>query len=132
MFQRIAEARERIQAHSTYTDEAGAAFQIIGSTPAALVESELKPTITVFDSVGDYTFSADVSRMKQDAFKVQIQRQGEMTWNDGGFATRNPIVVTVAPTTPGQPERILVRAILLKNNQPVGIPSDPVYVTLNP
>ena len=41
------------------------------------------------------------------------------------------ITVTVTPTTPGQPERIQVRAILSKNNQDVGIPSDATYVTVN-
>ena len=132
IFQRISEARERILAHPTYTDEAGAAFQIIGSSPGPVPESSLKPTITVFDSHSDFTFSADVSRMRQDAFKVQIQRDGESTWADAGFATRNPIEIVVTPVDPAKPERILARAILIKNNQPIGAPSDPVYVTVNP
>ena len=51
---------------------------------------------------------------------------------DIAFATNNPADVTVIPTTAGQPERILVRAIVLEKNEPVGIPSDPTFVTVNP
>ena len=63
---------------------------------------------------------------------MQIQRKGSETWQDAAFATNNPVEVTITPTTAGQPERILVRAILLKNNEPVGQPSDPTFVTANP
>ena len=51
---------------------------------------------------------------------------------NNGVGTANPFVVTVSPTTPGSPERIYVRALLMKKNESVGIPSDPTYVTINP
>ena len=39
---------------------------------------------------------------------------------------------SVTPTTPGIPERIYVRAILLKKNKTVGIPSNVASLTANP
>ncbi|MBC7901165.1 MAG: hypothetical protein H7070_14060 [Saprospiraceae bacterium] len=66
------------------------------------------------------------------SFKVQIQRQGTTAWLDAAYATNNPVEVTITPAAPGEPERILVRAVLMKNNIAVGQPSDPTYVTVNP
>ncbi|MGH9948585.1 MAG: hypothetical protein ACRD6X_15510, partial [Pyrinomonadaceae bacterium] len=65
-------------------------------------------------------------------YQVQIQRSGSASWENTVIATSNPTEITVTPTTPNQPERILVRALLYKGTEPVGIPSDPTYVTVNP
>ena len=67
-----------------------------------------------------------------DGFKVQIRRMDSETWSDAGFGTSSPLKVTIQPTTPGQPERLQVRALLTKKNEVIGQPSDPVYVTVNP
>ena len=64
-------------------------------------------------------------------YKIQIQRNGQNTWQDVAFADSNPCEVTITPTTLGESERILVRAILIRKNEPVGEPSDPTYVTVN-
>lgn len=74
----------------------------------------------------------NVTRLGMEAFKVQVQKNGSETWTDNAFATSNPVEVTITPTTAGQPERVLVRAVLLQKNQPVGQPSDPTFVTVNP
>jgi hypothetical protein len=135
IYQRLIELVERIRAAPAYTDEIGALLGIIPSPSVPgpnIPDVDLKPVIKVSQSVGDYKFDVNVTRLGQDSFKIQIQRSGESTWTDAAFATKNPCHVTVTPTTPGQPERILVRAILLSGNDPVGIPSDPVYVTVNP
>ena len=71
-------------------------------------------------------------RQGQPAFKLQLQREGSSDWTDAVVSTTSSIEYTVVPTTPGQPERILVRAILYKGINPVGLPSDPTYVTVNP
>jgi hypothetical protein len=130
--QRLNELENRIIHAPAYTNEIGALLGIIPSSPAPTPESLLKPTIEVFENLGDFTFKADVTRKGQPAFKIQIQRSGETTWTDVAFATSNPVSVTVTPSEPGKPERIFIRAILLKNNQPVGVPSDIVAQTINP
>jgi hypothetical protein len=135
IYQRLIELVDRIRAATAYTDEIGALLGIIPSTSGPgsnIPTTELKPVIKVSQSLGDYKFDVNVTRLGQEAFKIQIQRSGESTWTDAAFATKNPCHVTATPTTPGQPERILVRAILLADNEPVGEPSDPTYVTLNP
>jgi hypothetical protein len=134
IFQRLVELVDRIRAAPAYTDEIGALLGIIPSSSGSNIPTvdNLKPVIKVSQSFSDCKFSVNVTRLGQDSFKIQIQRSGSNTWEDAAFATKNPCEVTITPTTPGQPERILVRAILLSNNQPVGEPSDPAYVTVNP
>jgi hypothetical protein len=129
--QRLIELIDRIYAAPAYTNETGALLGILASEQQAVAESELKPAISVSQSISDFTFSVNVTRLGQPGFKIQIQRSGESTWTDAAFATSNPCVVTVTPTTPAQPERIMVRAILMNHNQPTGLPSDTVAVTIN-
>lgn len=134
IFERLVKLVERIRAAPTYTPEIGALLGIIptpSNTPSNPGEP-LKPVIKASESFDNYKFSVNVTRLGQPGYKVQIQRQGQSAWHDAAYAQTNPCEITVEPATPNQPERILVRAILLKSNNPVGEPSDPTYVTVNP
>lgn len=122
----------RIRVSPSYTNEIGALLGIIVSEPANIVEAELKPVIKASPSLNGFKFNVDVTRLGMTAFKVQIQRKGSDSWQDAAFATNSPVEVTVTPTSPGEPERIMVRAVLIQKNEPVGIPSDPTFVTVNP
>ncbi|HEV8593316.1 MAG TPA: hypothetical protein VGQ55_14530 [Pyrinomonadaceae bacterium] len=132
IFERLDAMVKRIRVAPLYTPEAGALLGIIPSKPDSIGEADLKPVIKASESFSNYKFTLNVTRLGQEAFKVQILRNGNGNWTDNGFATSNPFDVTVTPTTPGQPERVQVRAILLQKNEPVGQPSDPTYVTVNP
>jgi hypothetical protein len=134
IFQRLIELRDRILAAPAYTDEIGALLGIIATNlQPATPESELKPAISVSQSIGGFKFNVDVTRKGMPAYKIQIARLADPNkWDDAAFATTNPCEVTVPPTDPTHPERIMVRAILLKGNQPTGLPSDIVSVTVNP
>ncbi|MEQ1604627.1 MAG: hypothetical protein ABL999_07135 [Pyrinomonadaceae bacterium] len=132
IFERLDDLVKRIRVAPAYTKEIGALLGIIPAAKPSAPEQELKPVIKASDSTGGFSFSVDVTRLGMPAYKIQIQRQGSSTWQDAAFATTNPCNVVVTPTSPGQPERILVRAILMKNNEQVGVPSDPTYVTINP
>ena len=132
VFQRLIEAVDRIRAHPTYTDEMGANLGIKPAAKVPEIEANLKPTIKVEAAEFAYKFSANVARQGQPAFKLQIQREGSSDWTDAVVSTSSNIEYTVTPTTPGQPERILVRAILYKGSEAIGQPSDPTYVTVNP
>jgi hypothetical protein len=137
IFQRLIELVDRIRAATAYTDEIGALLGIIPSASGsgsglAGGGDDLKPVIKASASFSDYKFSVNVTRLGQEAFKIQIQRSGSDVWTDAAFATSNPCEVVANPTTPGQPERILVRAILLSHNEPIGQPSDAAFVTVNP
>lgn len=131
-FERLDSLVKRILVAPAYTDEIGAMLGIIPSTPTPTPEPDMKPVMKASDSFGGYKFEVNVTRLGTTAFKVQVQRNGNGNWTDAAFATNNPAIITLTPTTPGQPERIMVRAVLLKNNEPVGQPSDPTYVTGNP
>lgn len=132
MFERLDNLVKRIRLNPAYTPEIGEALGIVPTTPAPPLFEDLKPVIKASESSGGYAFNVNVTRMGMTAFKVQVQRTGEVGYKDAVFATNNPAEVTIVPTTPDQPERILVRAVLLKDNEPVGVPSDPTYVTVNP
>lgn len=132
IWERLDELVKRIRVAPAYTPEIGALLGIIPASPARPPVSELKPTVTVSEAVDPYSFTMKATRFGLSAYKVQIQRNGSGNWVDNGFAQNNPHTVTISPTTAGQPERVLVRAVLMQNSEPVGIPSDPTYVTVNP
>ena len=132
IFERLDNLVKRIRLSPTYTDEAGALLGIIPSNPSRTPEADLKPVIKASESLSQYKFTVNVTRLGMPQLKIQVQKMGQATWNDVAFATSNPAQVTVTPTTPGQPERVLVRAILQDRQTDVGIPSDPTYVTVNP
>ena len=132
VFERIDNLVKRIRLSPAYTDEIGALLGILPSSPTTLPENELKPVIKASESIMNYKFDVNVTRLGMTQFKIQILRSGDTVWEDVAFATNNPATVAVTPTTAGQPERIQVRAILLASQQPIGIPSDPTYVTVNP
>jgi hypothetical protein len=131
IFQRLIEAVDKIRAANAYTDEIGANLGIVPQSPTPVAEGDLKPVIKVeADPMGGYKFIANVTRLGQPAYKLQIQRKGSSTWEDAIVATSNPTPVTVTPQTPGEPERILVRAVLYKGSVAIGQPSDPAFVTV--
>lgn len=132
IFERLDNLVKRIRVSPTYTAEAGALLGIIPASTERPPVNEMKPVVTVSEAISPYSFTMKATRFGLSAYKVQIQRSGSEAWVDNGFAQNNPYTVTVTPTTPGQSERILVRAVLMQDSQPVGIPSDPTYVTVNP
>lgn len=107
MFERLDDLEKRIRVSPSYTNEIGALLGIIVSEPANVVEADLKPVIKASPSL-----NVDVTRLGMTAFKVQIQRKGSDSCQDANS--------------------IMVREILIQKNEPVGIPSDPTFVTVNP
>ncbi len=132
IFYRLDNLVGRIRLAPNYTPEIGSLLGIIPSSPARPPVEDMKPEITVSDATAPYSFTMKATRFGLSAYKVQIQRAGSETWVDNGFAQNSTYTVAVTPATPGQPERLLVRAILMQDSEPVGIPSDPAYVTVNP
>lgn len=132
IFERLDDLVKRIRVAPSFTDEIGALLGILASHSEAPAPATLKPIIKATDAFSGYTFTLNVTKMGMDSFKVQIRRMDSDSWHEAGFGTTSPMNVTVKPTAPGQPERIQIRAQLMKKNQPVGEPSDAVYVTVNP
>jgi hypothetical protein len=137
LFQRLSELVRRIRVAPAYTDEVGAMLGISPlltstSPPRGILQAEAKPTIKVSGTFSNYAFTIRVARLGMDSFKVQIRRMENEAWVDAAFGTASPITIDVQPTEPGKPERIQVRAVLMSRNAPVGQPSDPTYVTVNP
>lgn len=130
IFERLDIRVKRIRTSPNYTNEIGALLGIMTSTPSPVVDP--KPVIKASESTGGFKFEVNVTRKGMSAFKVQVQRAKSNVWTDAAFATSNPCEIVLTPTTAGEPERVLVRAVLLQKNQPIGQPSDPTFVTVNP
>ncbi|MET0753762.1 MAG: hypothetical protein ABWZ66_10335 [Pyrinomonadaceae bacterium] len=132
MFERLNNLVERIRVAPGYTDEIGALLGILTTNTERPSEDRIKPVITVTPQFSGYKFLVHATRMGKSAYKVQIRRMDSEAWTDAGFSTVSDVEITVTPKNPGQPERIQARVILMDKNQPVGEPSDAVYVTVNP
>lgn len=130
VFERLSDMRDRIMTAPAYTDAIGALLGILASTPEP--PAEIKPVIKATPLFSGYRFTVNVTRMGMSGFKILVRRMESEAWREAAFGTNSPLEVEIAPTTPGQPERLQVCAQLLQKNQPIGQPSDPVYVTINP
>jgi hypothetical protein len=133
IFERLDKLVKQIRDADAYTAETGALLGILPVQQVKIPLAELKPTITAAPLPSGYKFTVETSKLGASAFKVQIRRMDSELWTDIGFGTKSPIEATLPnPTAPGQVERIQARVILMENNQPVGTPSDPAYVNVNP
>lgn len=115
-----------------YTKEIGEALGIEVPSPDPFNPVDAKPTISLFPAAANHHFSCVVEKREAaDMWQVWIQRKGG-NWELHSTYSGKSADVSVSLTTPGEPEQILVRVQLRKNNEDYGQPSDPVYVTLNP
>lgn len=133
IFQRLVELIERIKAAPDYTDEIGALLGIIPSAPDSVSPEDVKPSVEAFAAQSGYEFSIVVSnRGKANMWEVQIRRAGQEKWETVKTASGKSVDVEVQPSEDGKPEQVQVRVQLLKDNQPYGMLSDMVAVTVNP
>lgn len=133
LFERLERLVDKIKLADNYTEEIGALLGIIPTASGQTPPEQLKATIKAEPvAAGGYKFNAFVGKQGMDGFKVQIRRMDSETWTDAAFGTSSPLEVAVTPNAPNQPEQIQARSILLRKNQPVGQPSDAVYVTVTP
>lgn len=132
IFERLDKLVTKIKAADNYTETIGAELGILPSQGEDLSPSERKPTLKLEALFTGYKFNATVGNRDGLAFQIQICRANTEVWTNEAFGSKNPLEVEITPTTPGEPERIQVRAVLLENNKPVGQPSDMQYLTLNP
>lgn len=115
------------------TEGARIAMDLVGETPQPLNPDTVQATLELHASVSGFEFAAVVAgRQGADMYEIQIQRAGSTEWTTVKSGTGKSVNVTVTPTTPGKPEQVLVRVQLFKGNAKYGVPSNPVFVTVNP
>ena len=133
MFERLIKLVERIRAAPNYTNETGALLGILPTQSDSLIPAEVKPAIQTFAAESGYQFSVVVAgRGESDMWDVLILKKGATTWQTVKTAVGKSVDVTITPTTAGEAEQVQVRVQLKKSNQNYGLPSDIVYVTVNP
>ena len=115
-----------------YTREIGIALGIVENAQQ-IAPGEVQPTFEAYPAAMGYEAAIVVSnRGKSSMWKALGQKTNGADWFELTSATGKSGDVKAVPTTPGQPERLLVRIQLYRNNEPYGQPSDPKYVTFNP
>lgn len=133
IIERLIKLVERIQLSDTYTEAVGVALGIVVPPDGNVSSENVKPTIQVFPAQNNYEAAAVVAnRGNSDMFNIQSRTMSSDAWTTIKSGTGKSVNFTLTPTTPGQPEKFLVRVQLLRKNEPYGQPSDPAYVTVAP
>lgn len=115
-----------------YTREIGIALGIVENA-APSSPGEVQPSFEAFPAQMNYEAAVVVAnRGKSTMWKAFGQRANGANWQELASATGKGGTVRITPTTPGQPERLLLMIQLYRNNERYGQPSDPQYVTFNP
>jgi hypothetical protein len=133
IIERLVKLVERIQLSDNYTEAIGEALGIVAAPGSTQPPAEVKAQIQASPRQGNY--EADVvvsSKGDSDMFDVQARNMTSDVWTTVKSGTGKSLTVRLTPTTPGQPEKFLLRVQLLRKNEPYGQPSDPVYVTVSP
>ncbi|HEX8367764.1 MAG TPA: hypothetical protein VF604_04285 [Pyrinomonadaceae bacterium] len=133
IIERLVKLVERIHLSDNYTEATGEALGIVAAPGNIQTPAAVKPTIQIFPSPSSYEAEVVVAlKGDSDMFDVQARNMTSDVWTTVKSGTGKTITVRLNPTTPGQPEKFLVRVQLLKKNEPYGQPSDPAYVTVTP
>jgi hypothetical protein len=115
-----------------YTREIGIALGIV-ENPENVSVGALDTSFEAHAAQSNYEAAIVVSnRGKSSMWKVFGQKANASDWFEMGSATGKSANVKAVPTVPGQPERLLLRIQLYRNNEEYGEPTDPKYVTFNP
>ena len=123
---------KRFMLGPAYSVEIGEALMIEAPASQAVVPAEAKPQLNLFGAATNHHFSCVVEkRADSDMWQLWIQRKGG-NWELEGTYNGKSVDVSLSLTTPGEPEQILARVQLRKNNADYGQVSEPAYVTLNP
>lgn len=126
------ERHRRWKAAADYTEEIGIALGIAGATPPP-DPGTVKPSIEVHAAQTESLFSVVVTnRGESDMWDVLILPKGAVNWTVAKAATGKSTDVNIAPNAANDPQQIQVRVQLKRKNANYGIPSDIVYVTVNP
>lgn len=132
----IKRSRERDQRflHAAgITEAARIALDLIGDNSADISPELVKPLIEARAASTGYEFALIVgNRQKSDMYDIFVIRSGNSTREKIASGTGKSVNIVIIPTEPGKAEQVLVIVQLKKNNQNYGLPSDPIYVTVNP
>jgi hypothetical protein len=133
IIERLVKLVERIQIADTYTDTIGEALGIVTTAGDDISPANVKPTIQLFPAQTGYEAAIVVAnRANADMYNIQSRPMNSDVWTTVKSGVGKSVNFQLTPTTPGQPEKFLVRVQLLKKNEPYGQPSDPAYVTVSP
>jgi hypothetical protein len=127
---RIRAAVKRLKGAPAYTTAIGQSLRIVGNVSAE-DPATAKPALRVKPLP---LFQAELRwpRRGYSGVLVQSQRDGETDWTDHGVKTDNVFVDARPPAETNKPELRRYRQIYVKNDQPVGLWSDVVSVTVQP
>lgn len=127
---RIRATVKRLKGAPAYTSAIGQALRIVSNVTTE-DPATAKPSLRVKPLP---MFQAELRwpRRSFSGVLVQSQRDGETAWTDHGVKTDNAFVDTRLPLEANKPELRRYRQIYVKKDEPVGLWSDVVSVTVQP
>lgn len=130
--QRFRARNRRFKAAKGYTEAIGIALGIVESSDPISPQS-VKPTLYATAAMTDYVVAVIVgNRAESSMWKIFGRRMNSEKREELAGGTGKSADITITPTTAGQPEKIELTAVLFKNNEPYGQPSDAVSITVSP
>jgi hypothetical protein len=127
---RFREIRELIVASPGYTEAIGDDLIITGSESGGPVpEGSLVPSLTLTVSA-PYKVNVKASKRGMDAIQIEYKPNGG-EWTVLKILMKLPADLVITPQTLGLPESGHIRAIFLKDNEPIGSYSPEYAVTLS-
>ncbi len=126
-------ANRRFEEGPAYDEEIGIALGIIRPSPSAPTPGTVKPTLETFPAQSGNMFAFIIgNRGQSDMWKLSTSPVAVTNWTLAETGTGKAGENVATPPTPGQPTQLQARIQLFKNNQPYGLLSDIVLVTVNP
>ncbi len=127
---RIRATVKRLKGAPAYTSAIGQSLRIVSNVTVEDAATA-KPALRVKPLP---MFQAELRwpRRSFSGVLVQSQRDGETAWTDHGVKTDNAFVDTRQPLEANKPELRRYRQIYVKKDEPVGLWSDVVSVTVQP
>lgn len=122
---RVRQLANQIKSNSNYTEADGALLGIVAVTSESAPLDEMKPVFAAY-AMPNYAVALEFKKQGMDAVLFEIRRTGA-DWVSVGTKTASPAKITIQATAP---EQIQIRAVFIKKDEPVGVYSDIVIVTI--
>jgi hypothetical protein len=122
---RIREVAECIKSQTdVYTKADGALLGILTLEEAGWIEENYTPEVK-FKQLSNYSLDVEFRKYGLDALRFEF-RYKDSDWQFGGFLTKSPDTLKIAPRIFGCPEQIEIRAVFWDENRNFGNWS-PIY-----
>ena len=128
---RVEKFSKKLVGANNYTESAGAAYRIVGSTPAPQPDGDKKPEAKSVKTLPNFGVSFKIAMQKAGGIQSEMTRDGD-TETHKRFYTDGDIVDDTPPLNAGKAETRNYRFYFIEKNHIIGQSSDIYEVTVHP